>query len=66
MAQVTKTGSVFSDRDAKGSPVVVRRIRRFPIKPERSEVRNGKVTFPGTQRRSQVAATRTVPLLEAN
>ena len=66
MAQVTKTGSVFSDRDEKGSPVVVRRIRRFPIKPERGDVRNGKVTFPGTQRRSQVPATRTVPLLEAN
>jgi hypothetical protein len=52
MAQVTKTGGVFSDRDEKGSPVVVQRIRRFPIKPGRSEVRDGKVTFPGTQRGS--------------
>jgi hypothetical protein len=32
MAQVTKTGEVFTDRDAKGSPVVLQRVRRFPMK----------------------------------
>ena len=48
MAQVTKTGDVFSDRDAKGSPVVLQRIRESPIKPGRSEMRDGNVTFPGT------------------
>jgi hypothetical protein len=66
MAQVTKTGGVFSDRDQNGPPNVMQRIGRFPIKPGRSEVRDGKVTFPATQRRSQVVATRTVPLLEDN
>ena len=66
MAQVTKTGEVLSDRDEKGSPVVLQRIRRFPIKPGRSEARDGKATFPGTQRRSRAPRTRTVPLLEAN
>ena len=32
MAQVTKTGEVFTDRDEKGSPVVLHRVRKFPIK----------------------------------
>jgi hypothetical protein len=34
MAQVTKTGEVFTECDAKGSPVVLQRVRRFPIKPD--------------------------------
>jgi hypothetical protein len=66
MAQVTKAGKVFIDRDEKGSPVVLHRVRKFPIKAGRSEVRDGKVTFPNTQRRPQVPVTGTAPLLEAN
>jgi len=48
MAQVTKSGQVFTDRDEKGSPVVLQRIRRFPIRAGRSEERAGKVAFPDT------------------
>ncbi|MGA2688584.1 MAG: hypothetical protein ABSE85_11000, partial [Candidatus Korobacteraceae bacterium] len=66
MAQVTKTGEVFTDRDEKGSPVVLERVRKFPIKAGRSEVRNGKVTFPDTQRRPQLPARNVAPLLEPN
>ena len=54
MAQVTKTGEVFTDRDEKGSPVVLERVRKFPIKAGRSEIRNGKVIFPDTQQRPQL------------
>jgi hypothetical protein len=48
VAQVTKTGEVFSDRDEKGSPIILERVRPFPIKAGRSEIRNGKVFFPDT------------------
>jgi hypothetical protein len=54
MAQVTETGEVFTDRDEKGSPVVLERVRKFRIKAGRSEARDGKVIFPDTQRRPQV------------
>ena len=63
MAQVTKTGEVFTDRDEKGSPVVLERIRKFPIKAGRSEVRDGKVVFPDTQRRPQVPRANGTPLV---
>src|SRR5664280_2637168 len=66
MAQVTKTGEVFTDRDEKGSPVVLERVRKFPIKAGRSEVRNGKVIFPDTQRRPQLPSRNVAPLLEPN
>jgi len=66
MAQVTKTGEVFTDRDEKGSPVVLERVRKFPIKAGRSEVRNGKVIFPETQRRPQLPTRSVAPLLEPN
>jgi len=66
MAQVTKTGEVFTDRDEKGSPIVLERVRKFPIKAGRSEVRNGKVIFPDTQRRPQLPARNVAPLLEPN
>ena len=66
MAQVTKTGEVFTDRDEKGSPVVLERVRKFPIKAGRSEVRNGKVIFPDTQRRPQLPTRNVAPLLEPN
>ena len=66
MAQVTKTGEVFTDRDDKGSPVVLHRVRKFPIKAGRSEVRNGKLIFPDTQRRPQLPMRNVAPLLEPN
>jgi len=66
MAQVTKTGEVFTDRDEKGSPVVLERVRKFPIKAGRSEARNGKVIFPDTQRRPQLPIRDVAPLLEPN
>src|SRR5664280_1828086 len=65
-AGISKTGEVFTDRDEKGSPVVLERVRQFPIKAGRSEVRNGKVIFPDTQRRPQLPTRRTAPLLEPN
>src|SRR6516162_1412447 len=66
MAQVTKTGEVFTDRDEKGSPVVLHRVRKFPIKAGRSEVRSGNVIFPDTQRRPQLPARNVAPMLEPN
>ena len=63
MAQVTKTGEVFTDRDEKGSPLVLERIRMFPIGAGRSEVRDGKVVFPDTQRRPQVPRANGTPLV---
>jgi hypothetical protein len=66
MAQVTKTGEVFTDRDERGSPVVLERVRKFPIKAGRSEVRNGKVIFPDTQRRPQLPGRTVAPFVEPN
>ena len=54
LAQVTKKGEVFRDRDAQGSPNVIERVRPFPIQSGRSEAHNGIVAFPGTQRRPEV------------
>jgi hypothetical protein len=54
LAQVTKKGEVFRDRDAQGSPNVIERVRSFPIQSGRSEAQNGIVVFPGTQRRPEV------------
>jgi hypothetical protein len=54
LAQVTRDGEVFRERDEQGSPIVVERVRPFPIQFGRSEVRDGIVTFPGTQRRPEV------------
>ena len=53
-AQVTKDGKIFTERDAQGNPVVIERVRPFPIQAGRSAMRNGKVMFPGTERRPQV------------
>ena len=47
VAQVTKAGEVFTDRDEKGSPMILERVRPFPVKAGRSEIRNGKVDLPG-------------------
>lgn len=54
LAQVTKRGEVFRDRDAQGSPNVIERVRPFPIQSGRSEAQDGVVVFPGTQRRPEV------------
>ena len=54
LAQVTRKGEVFRERDEQGSPIVIERVRPFPIQAGRSEARDGIVTFPGTQRRPQV------------
>ena len=54
LAQVTRKGEVFRERDAQGSPIVIERVRPFPIQPGRSEAQDGIVTFPGTQRRPEV------------
>jgi len=54
LAQVTRKGEVFRERDAQGSPIITERVRPFPIEAGRSEVQDGIVTFPGTQRRPEV------------
>jgi hypothetical protein len=54
LAQVTRRGEVFRERDAQGSPIVMERVRPFPIQLGRSEARDGIVIFPGTQRRPEV------------
>jgi hypothetical protein len=66
IVQVTRSGDVFTDRDEKGSPVVLERVRKFPIKAGRSAIRNGKVKFPDTQQRPQLPNRGVVPLLETN
>ena len=57
---------MFTNRDEKGSPVVVERVRKFPVKAGRSEVRNGKMIFPDTQRRPQLPSRTIASLLERN
>jgi hypothetical protein len=54
LAQVTKTGEVFLDRDGRGNPVINHRVRPFSIQAGRSEIKNGRVIFPNTQQRPQV------------
>lgn len=66
VAQVTKSGEVFTDRDEKGSPMILERIRPFPIKAGRSEIRNGKVIFPETQQRPELPKRMFEPILETN
>ena len=60
LAQVTRKGDVFRDRDAQGSPIVIERVRPFPIQPGRSETHNGIVVFPETRRRPEVPKGTTV------
>lgn len=66
VAQVTKTGEVFTDRDERGSPIVLERIRPFPIKAGRSVVCNGKVAFPDTQQRPELPKRILEPQLATN
>jgi hypothetical protein len=64
VAQVTKSGEVFTDRDEQGSPLILERVRPFPIKAGRSEIRSGKVIFPETQQRPQLPPRSSIPLAE--
>jgi hypothetical protein len=66
LAQVTRKGEVFRDRDAQGSPIVIERVRPFPIQPGRSETHNGIVVFPETRRRPEVPKGKPVPLETPN
>ncbi len=66
VAQVTKTGEVFTDRDERGSPIVLERVRPFSIKAGRSQIRNGKVVFPDTQQRPQLPTQQFAPLEQAS
>jgi hypothetical protein len=66
VAQVTKSGEVFTDRDERGSPVVLERVRPFCIKAGRSQIRNGKVVFPDTQQRPQLPTRQFAPLEHAS
>jgi hypothetical protein len=66
VAQVTKSGEVFTDRDEQGSPMIRERVRPFPIKAGRSEIRNGRVIFPETQQRPQLPARSCEPLAETH
>ena len=52
--QVSPKGEVFQDYGRKGQPVVVERVRPFPIQPGRSVVRDGMVIFPETVQRPKV------------
>jgi len=61
LAQVTKRGEVFLDRDSRGNPVVTHRVRPFPLQAGRSEIKNGRVIFPDTQQRPQVPVKKTEP-----
>jgi hypothetical protein len=54
LAQVTRKGEVFRERDEQGSPIVIERVRPFPICPGRSEARAGIVTFSGTRQHPDV------------
>lgn len=66
VAQVTRTGEVFTDRDEKDSPVVLERVRSFPIKAGRSIVCNGKIIFPETQQRPELPKRILEPQLATN
>jgi hypothetical protein len=66
VAQVSKSGEVFTDRDDQGSPIIRERVRPFPIQAGRSEIRDGKVIFPETRQRPQLPARSCVPLAETN
>jgi hypothetical protein len=66
LGQVTKSGEVFTERDERGTPIVLERVRPFPFKAGRTEVRDGKVLFPQTQQRPQLPTRSLVPVAETN
>ncbi|HWR13497.1 MAG TPA: hypothetical protein VN577_01615 [Terriglobales bacterium] len=66
VAQVNKSGEVFTDRDEQGSPIIRERVRPFPIQAGRSEIRDGKVIFPETRQRPQLPTRSCVSLVETS
>jgi len=58
--QVGLNGDVFRDYGHKGQPVVVEKVRPFPIQPGRSVVRDGTVVFSGTVQRPKVLGRRAI------
>ncbi len=66
VAQVTKSGEVFTERDDQGSPIIRERARPFPIQAGRSEIRDGKVIFPETRQRPQLPVRNCGPLAETH
>lgn len=66
VAQVRKSGEVFTERDERGTPVVLERVRPFPFKAGRTEVRDSKVLFPETQQRPQLPTRSLAPVVETN
>ena len=58
--QVSPKGEVFRDFGHKGRPVIVERVRPFPIEAGRSVVQNGTVVFPGTVQRPKVQGRKAI------
>jgi hypothetical protein len=58
--QVSPKGEVLRDFGRKGRPVIVERVRPFPIEAGRSVVQNGTVVFPGTVQRPKVQGRKAV------
>lgn len=58
--QVNPKGEVLRDFGRKGRPVIVGRIRPFPIEAGRSVVQNGTVVFPGTVQRPKVQGRKAI------
>jgi hypothetical protein len=52
--QVTEDGRVLMDYGPNGQAVEQKRIQPFRFQPGRSELRDGKVLFPGTQQRPHI------------
>ena len=46
LAQVTRKGEVFRERDAQGSPIVIERVRPFPFSPAGARCGTGLSHFP--------------------
>ena len=58
--QVNPKGEVLRDFGREGRPVIVGRIRPFPIEAGRSVVQNGTVVFPGTVQRPKVQGRKAI------
>jgi hypothetical protein len=54
LMQVTEDGRVLMDYGPNGQAVEQKRIQPFRFQPGRSELRDGKVLFPGTQQRPHI------------
>jgi hypothetical protein len=65
VVQVTKTRAVFTDRAEKASPIVLERVRSFPIKAGRSCMQ-WEVVFPETQQPPELPKRIREPQLAPN